>query len=189
MIVVLEDGREQVVVLDGGAPRPLFGTAGEHLAAFSWHGDGAIVAIEDMRGTRLVAVSADGQARDLSWVTSRVMYLYRSPDESHYVFRQQSGDGWQLWKLNATTGVVEMVGNMGSDPAGTIPPRDVAPEDGKQGPMYIAWSTAGRLVAFGGGWEPPFMMTIANLDTGVKVTTHFIAGYPGEIHLSPDGTR
>jgi Tol biopolymer transport system component len=75
---------------------------------------------------------------------------------------------------------------MGSDPAGTAPPV-VTPA--VKGPMYVAWSPDGTRLAFGGGIEAPYTMTIVDLVSGAAAWTQFAEGYPGEIKWSPDGTQ
>jgi hypothetical protein len=186
--VVALDGRSQVLVLDGGEPRALVETAGEIIEAFSWLDGGVLAALADTRGTRLVVFDADGRGRDIAFVPVRVSYFYRSPDSSKYVFTQAAPDGWQLWMYDAATDAVTSLGNMGSDPSGTTPPTDSSPEGGKGGPMYVAWSPDGTQIAYGGGFTPPYVMTIVDITAGGAVHTAFPAGYPGEIHWSPDGT-
>jgi dipeptidyl aminopeptidase/acylaminoacyl peptidase len=187
--VTLADGRQQVVALDGGEPRVMLETAGEIIEAFSWHGDGLLVALADARGTRLALIDTSGGVRDIAWAAGGVSYFYPSPDRARYVFTQAAPAGWQLWMFDATSGSVSNLGNMGSDPAGRVPPADSSPEGGKGGPMYIAWSPDGSRIAFGGGFEPPYLMSIVDITTGRRATTEFPAGYPGEIHWSPDGSR
>jgi Tol biopolymer transport system component len=74
---------------------------------------------------------------------------------------------------------------MGADGPGGVRVPD--PPDGGKGPMYIAWSPGGSKLAFGGGFEPPYTMTVLDLATGTITTAEFASGYPGEIKWSPDG--
>jgi len=159
------------------------------VTSFAWLGDGdLIVATEG--GTELRRVSLTSGESSLALV-SPIVYLHPSPDGHTVAFTQNGGgvddQGWHLWTIDADGGTLRDLGNMGSDPAGVLPPVEVAPE--QKGPMYIGWSPDGTKLAFGGGFEPPFIMTTVDIATGGVVRTEFPYGYPGEIKWSPDGTR
>ena len=92
-----------------------------------------------------------------------VSSLHVSPDGRTVAFTQNDPAGWHLWTIDGYDGTLRDLGNMGSDPAGTAPPAEVAP--GQKTSMYIAWSPDGSYLAFGGGFEPPYTMTTVHLAT------------------------
>jgi Tol biopolymer transport system component len=173
--------------LERGEPRSLYTTRNGWEHPFEWLPAGdLLIADNSSSDARLERVATDGHATTIATMPTTVWYLYASPDRTAVAFTQDSPHGWQLWTVAAATGEVRNVGNMGSDPAGLAPPVE---NPTVKGPMYIAWSPDGTKVAFGGGYEPPYIMTIANLTSGAKHRTQFPDGYPGEIKWSPDGSR
>ncbi|MCH8850358.1 MAG: hypothetical protein IIC89_05980, partial [Chloroflexi bacterium] len=71
--------------------------------------------------TALLRIAADGSASQVATTAARVMYFYPSPDHARVAFTQSAGDGWRLWTLEADSGSLKDLGNMGSDPAGLRP--------------------------------------------------------------------
>ena len=170
-------------------PRILYETRKGLAHPFEWLSSGDLLIADNSEAdSQLVRVTTSGEATTLATVPSTVWYLYASPDGRTVAFTQDSAAGWQLWTIDGATGAVRNAGNMGSDPAGIAPPQENAPLQEK-GPLYIAWSPDGSKVAFGGGYQPPYTMTIADIATGAKHRTEFPDGYPGEIKWSPDGTK
>jgi hypothetical protein len=175
--------------LETGAPRALYGTRSGDGHPFEWlSSSDLLIADNSNSDARLERVTTDAHGTTLATVPATVWYLYASPDRTAIAFTQDSPQGWQLWTVDGGTGAIRNAGNMGSDPAGVAPPDEYPPIRDK-GPMYIAWSPDSTRVAFGGGYEPPYMMTIADLTSGAKHRTQFPDGYPGEIKWSPDGSR
>lgn len=170
-------------------PRVLYETRKGLAHPFAWLSSGELLIADNGESdARLVRVAASGAATTIATVPSTVWYLYASPDGTSVAFTQNSPEGWELWTVDGATGDVRNAGNMGSDPAGITPPQESAPVREK-GPMYIAWSPEGTKVAFGGGYEPPYTVTIADIVTGAKHRVEFPDGYPGELKWSPDGTK
>jgi hypothetical protein len=169
--------------LQAGVPRALYETRTGDEHPFEWlSSTDLLIADNSTDDARLERVTTDAHATTLATVPATVWYLYASPDRTAIAFTQDSPRGWQLWTVDGGTGAIRNAGNMGSDPAGIAPPT-VSPQ--LKGPMYIAWSPDGTKVAFGGGYEPPYIMTIADLTSGAKHRTQFPDGYPGEIKWSP----
>jgi Tol biopolymer transport system component len=137
--------------------------------------------------SRFVGISATGSIAPIADSPTLVQAMYPSPDGHTVAFTQNDAEGWRLWTVDANTGDLRDLGNMGSDPAGTRPPTEIAPE--QKTSMYIAWSPDGSRLAFGGGYEPPYTMKTIDLTTGTVAHSEFPHGYPGEIEWSPDGTR
>ncbi|MEX2227304.1 MAG: hypothetical protein WEB52_12735 [Dehalococcoidia bacterium] len=187
------DNRTQLIVIDGASPsvRVLIDAdATTSISTLAWHGDRLLVSGTFAGRAGLRWLSLDGALTPVDGVPGAAMYFYPSPDRSRFLFTQAAADGWQLWMLDATTNAVTNLGNMGSDPANASTPEQLAPEAaGKGGPMYLAWSPDGTQVAFGGGFDPPYIMTTVNIDTGASVVTEFPSGYPGEIRWTADGTN
>jgi WD40 repeat protein len=152
--------------------------------AFTWLGDGRLL-FTSIDG-EMYRASPTGEVESVAQLEP-ASYLHLSPDGRTVAFTQNDAAGWRLWTVDGYGGALRDLGNMGSDPAGTTPPVEVAPE--QKGPMYIGWSPDGSYLAFGGGFEPPYIMTTVNLVTGARVRTEFPHGYPGEIKWSPDGTK
>lgn len=170
-------------------PRRIYETRRGLGHPFEWLSSGdLLIADNSANDARLMRVTTSGEATLLATVPSTVWYLYASPDGRTVAFTQNSPRGWQLWTVDGATGEVRNAGNMGSDPAGIAPPQENPPLQEK-GPMYIAWSPDGSKVAFGGGYQPPYIMTIADITSGAKHRTEFPDGYPGEIKWSPDGKK
>jgi Tol biopolymer transport system component len=191
VIASTADGHTQLAVIDGETPQPrvlIDGT--DNIAGFAWHGDRLLVSGGFAGRPSLRWLALDGALTPIAGIASAPMYVYASPDGSRFLFTQSSPDGWQLWMLDAATNAVANLGNMGSDLANASPPNETGPENtGKGGPMYIAWSPDGTQVAFGGGFDPPYIMTTVQLDTGARATTQFPNGYPGEIRWTDDSKR
>jgi hypothetical protein len=187
-----DDNRNQLIVVDGEHPltHVLFDRSDSSIVAIAWAGERLLVSgvFGGRSGLRWLAL--DGTLATIDGVPGAPPYLYPSPDGTRFLFTQAAAAGWQLWMLDARTDVVTSLGNMGSDPAGTAPPAESSPENtGKSGPMYISWSPDGTQVAFGGGFEPPFMMTTVQLADGARAVTRLPNGYPGEIRWSSDSAR
>jgi Tol biopolymer transport system component len=185
------DNRNQLVVVEGETPaaRVVFDSAASSITTFAWAGDRLLVAgvFNGRSGIRWLAL--EGTLSPIADVAAPA-YFYPSPDRSRFLFTQAAPDGWQLWMLDVATDAVTNLGNMGSDPASVAPPAESSPDNsGKSGPMYIAWSPDGTKVAFGGGFDPPYIMTTVELATGATSVTHFPNGYPGEIRWSADSAK
>jgi hypothetical protein len=187
-VIGMRDGHSVLLVVQGDVPTidAIFDSASSTIDAFAWQGDQLIAAITDANGTRLQLLTLDGTLTDITGVAGHVNYFYPSPDESRFLFTQRWPDGWRLWMYDAASATLSNLGNMGSDRAGATTPDDVAPENGKGGPMYIAWAHNNAMVAFGGGFEPPYIMTTVDLGTGSHVETELPNGYPGEIQWNAD---
>ncbi|MEX2159402.1 MAG: hypothetical protein WEB04_08370 [Dehalococcoidia bacterium] len=168
-------------------PRMLLSVPGNVLLPFVWSADGnLVVASNDGAETRIERIDVNGEAETIATAEAQVYYFYPSPDRSTVAYTQDSDEGWRLLALDLDSGDVTDYGNMGSDPAGTAPPV-VTPT--VKGPMYVAWSPDGTRLAFGGGNEAPYTMTIVDLQSGAPARTAFEEGYPGEIKWSPDGRQ
>ena len=177
-------GQDRLYAVDDPA-RPIPRVVSEsQVRAFTWLGDGRLLFVTT--DGEMSRMSREGEVESLAHVAPP-MYLHPSPDGRTVAFTQNDAGGWRLWTIDGYDGTLRDLGNMGSDPAGTAPPVEVAPE--QKGPMYIGWSPDGSYLAFGGGFEPPYIMTTVNLATGASVRTEFPHGYPGEIKWSPDGAR
>jgi hypothetical protein len=195
--VLTLDGRVQLVVIDGETPqaRALIDGAAQNIMAIVWHGNRLLVSGDFAGRPGLRWLTLDGTLTPIADISSAPMYFYPSPDGpsadgTRFLFTQSAPDGWQLWVLDSATDDITNLGNMGSDPANASPPSQVSPENSaKGGPMYIAWSPDGTQVAFGGGFEPPFIMTTVQIETGARAVTEFPSGYPGEIRWTADSTR
>lgn len=154
------------------------------VTSFTWLEDGRLLFVAP--DGEVSRASLSGGEESLAHLAP-VSYLHVSPDGHRVAFTQNNAQGWHLWTIDGYDGTLRDLGNMGSDPAGTTPPVEVAPE--QKGPMYIGWSPDGSYLAFGGGFEPPYMMTTINVTNGASVRTEFPYGYPGEMKWSPDGTK
>jgi Tol biopolymer transport system component len=161
-----------------------------NISAFTWTGDGtAIIAARgDGNGYALVEIDAtSGKERVLAKLDQLPNYLYPSPDHSNVAFTDDSADGWHLFLFDSRApGEIRDLGPMGSDGPDGKPIAQSVPD--VKTPMYIAWSPDGRKLAFGGGLDPPYVMTLVDITSGDVRKTEFSDGYPGEIKWSPDGT-
>jgi len=187
------DGRNQVVVIEGDATpslRVLSDTPDIDTTTFIWLDDTRLLLSAQASGVpSLYVLDTDGQVERVAELASSAAYLYPSPDRSRALFTQSAAAGWQLWMFDATTRRITNLGNMGSDPKDGDAPVESSPENtGKGGPMYISWAPDGEKVAFGGGFEPPYIMTTVRLDTGSRAVTEFTSGYPGEIRWTADSS-
>jgi Tol biopolymer transport system component len=179
------DGAELSFVDDPSSPE-LRVVASQQTTALAWHGEEEIIAAFDIGGaSELRAIRVDGSGRSLA-TAAFVHHLYPSPDGETVAYTQDGEDGWRLHTINVASGELRDLGTMGSDGPGGVPVTS-APES--KGPMAIAWSPDGSRLAFGGGFEPPYVMHAVDLRSGAHVTTEFERGYPGEIRWSPDGSR
>ena len=161
---------------------------------FAWveGGDALAVAIDarDGTGAMLRRISTDGRESAVAPLGEMPNYLYPAPNSSIVAFTMNSVAGWNLETYDASAGEVRDLGPMGSDGPGATPVVRAAPD--VKVPMYIAWSPDGSSpskIAFGGGFEPPYTMTIVDIASGAKLTTNFTDGYPGEIRWTRDGRR
>ncbi len=158
---------------------------GAHIYGFAWDASGEIIAVTaDSVGWNLSRFGLDGARTVLTSIRALPQYLYRSPDGARLAFTASGDAGWHMMLFDTTTNVVTDLGAMGSDGPDGLPVT-VGPD--QKGPMYIAWSPDGTTIAFGGGFEPPYVMHIVDLASGRVLTTTFPDGYPGEIKWSPGG--
>jgi WD40 repeat protein len=183
--------RDLVLVDDPAVPQPrvILNADGYGIFGFTWLEGGRLLA--SLGGgaadhPHLVAVTTDGVQERLVDTPQTVTYFYPSPGSADIAFTQQEPEGWRLFVYATNAGTLRDLGNMGSDGPGGAPVV-VAPD--VKGPMYIGWSPDGTRVAFGGGFEPPYVMTTIDLRSGEVLRTEFPGGYPGEIKWSPDGAR
>jgi hypothetical protein len=188
------EGRNQLVLIEGDETpslRVLSDSPDMETTTFTWLDDTSMLLSTHRGGTpALYLLDVTGAIQQVATLTSGASYLYPSPDNSRVLFTQSAPEGWQLWMLDVATRTVTDLGNMGSDPANVVPPAESSPENtGKGGPLYISWSPDGTRVAFGGGFEPPYIMTIVHLDLRTPVVSHFPSGYPGEIRWSTDSKQ
>jgi Tol biopolymer transport system component len=115
------------------------------------------------------------------------IYWYRSPDGLRYAFTTSaSGEGWHMQLYDRETRAVIDLGPMGSDGPDGVP---IEARPDQKSAIDVQWSWDGRWLAFGGGLEPPYTMTVVNVDTRAKATATFSEGYAGEILWSPDRMR
>jgi hypothetical protein len=157
------------------------------ISAFEWYSDIGLllVAYEANHATQLQLVSLNGSIRPIADIPQPIYYLHASPDGHTYAFTLRNDGGWRLMTVDALTETVTDHGAMGSDGPDGLPVPD--PPDNGKGPMYIAWSPDGSKLAFGGGFEPPYIMTTVDVPSNSVARTEFPSGYPGEIKWSPDG--
>lgn len=189
-------GSDLEVIEDPGAdePRVIAGSdmpravRARQVGGFAWtaDGDGLIAAIGDAGGGVLVKLGLEGEEDSLAKLSGLPPFLYASPDGGRYAYTVDHPLGWRLYVYDAAGRSVIFSGAMGSDGPGGTP---VSTRPDVKSPMYIAWSPDGTKLAFGGGFEPPYVMTTVDVASGVAVKTHFAEGYPGEIKWSPDGSR
>jgi WD40 repeat protein len=178
-----------IVIDDPAAPldRVAYDAGSGIILAFEWAGDGLLVAHSNGLGTQLRLADVSGGWRAIGDYSTAIDYLHPSPDGRTFAFTVSDPRGWRLMTVDSSTGAVIDRGAMGSDGPGGLPVPD-APDGGK-GPMYIGWSPDGSKLAFGGGFEPPYMVTVVDLRSGGVARSEFPSGYPGEIKWSPDGAR
>jgi hypothetical protein len=185
-------GQRLEVIEDPAAPQPrtLFESEpGAGITALRWTVRGSIVFAYEQRGVaELREITLDGATRTLASGLAPVPYVFASPARDVLAFTPQAPGGWRLMAFDLRDGALRDLGNMGSDPAGAAPPSQAPPNSGK-GPMYVEWSHDGSRLAFGGGTQPPYTMTIVDTASGAVVRTQFPSGYPGEIRWSPDDAR
>lgn len=182
-------GEREIVVLEPAAIdalRVISSSASLFSSAFAWDaGGGLIVALGGTVPAQIARFDLDGSQSDVATAPAGVAFFYPSPDRSLLAFTQDTAEGWRLMTLDTATDEISDLGNMGSDPAGVAPPV-VSPT--AKGPMYIAWSPDSRWLSFGGGFQPPYVMTTVDVRDGSVRRTEFAEGYPGEIKWSPDGS-
>jgi Tol biopolymer transport system component len=188
------DGHNQVLLIEGDTTpsmRIIADTPDRQVTTFAWLDESRLLlSTLDDGAPSLRVLDTSGAVAPVADLASVAIYFYPSPDRSRVLFTQSASDGWQLWMLDVASGAVTNLGNMGSDPANVATPAETSPEaTGKGGPLYISWSPDGTQVAFGGGFEPPYIMTIVQLDVRTPVVTQFPSGYPGEIRWSADSTK
>lgn len=158
-----------------------------YISAFAWSGDGDSIVAAKNEGAAPAVMRIDaatGAETPIARTPELPSFFYPSPDGSQLAFTGNSGDGWHLYLLAVdASSVVRDLGAMGA--GGAVP--QAAPD--VKVPMAIEWSPDGRALAFGGGLEPPYTMTIVDVESGAVARTEFAEGYPGEVRWSPDGTR
>jgi hypothetical protein len=188
-------GRELVIIDEPAIaqPRALLAAYGTGIDAYEWTAGGSVLV--SARGgpgesfqSHLLSVGVDGSIRRLADTTAPAPYFYPSPERRRVAFTQDSPGGWRMFAFDTATEELRDLGNMGSDEAGGALPHESSPWEGK-GPMYIAWSPDGTKLAFGGGFEAPYIMTTIDVVTGNVARSQFPNGYPGEIKWSRDGSR
>jgi Tol biopolymer transport system component len=157
------------------------------VGAVAWYDRELLVASSIAGEARLQLIAMDGAVQASAPGGAGASYFHPSPSGAFFAYTASSAAGWRLFTVNAATLQVTDHGAMGADGPDGLPVPD-APGGGK-GPMYIAWSVGGSRLAFGGGFDPPYSMTVLDLATGTTVRTPFASGYPGEIRWSPDGTQ
>lgn len=187
-IVILNDpdpAAEDSLVIEASDGSPAF-----QAEAISWASDGGSLLAAGNRGGvyGLYLIDASGGEPELlARLPELPNYLYPSPDGSMDAFTGNSADGWHLFLFDERDpSRVRDLGAMGSD--GPDGQAVVQSTPDVKTPMYVAWSPDGKTLAFGGGLEPPYVMTIIDIASGDVRTTQFADGYPGEIKWSPDGT-
>lgn len=163
--------------------------AAAQIQAFAWASDdrSLIAAASSGAVYGLYRIEAEGGGSELlAPLPELPTFLYPSPDGSMDAFTSNRSDGWHLflWDERDPSGVRDL-GPMGSDGPDGKPVVQSTPD--VKTPMYVAWSPDGKTLAFGGGQEPPYLMTIIDIASGDVRTTQFADGYPGEIKWSPDG--
>jgi Tol biopolymer transport system component len=158
-----------------------------NINSFEWFGDALLVSESAGVSTDIRVIGMSGAASTVASFDTVVPYFHPSTDGQTFAFAASDPDGWRLLTIDAAGGEVVDRGAMGSDGPGGVPVPD--PPDGGKGPMYIAWSPEGSRLAFGGGFEPPYTMTVVDLSSGGVARTEFASGYPGEMRWSPDGTQ
>ena len=157
------------------------------VAAFEWSGDDLLIALHVGGARQLQLVSRTGSIRAVAELSASVSYFYPSPDGRTFAFTQSDPAGWHLMTVDALKETVVDLGPMGFGGPGAVPVVSAPENQGKGGPMYVAWSPDGSKLAFGGGFEPPYIMTTVNVASGAEAKTEFPSGYPGEIKWSLDG--
>lgn len=187
------DGSSGLAVVSDPAiddPRELALEPGESLTDFAWMADSRTVLVatthDGAQGKISRLDTESGEVTTVTTLPQAATYLYPSPDRSLFAFTGSTAKSWDLYVLDPLTASARDLGPMGSDTNGGLPvnvPLDV------KGPMYIGWSPDSTRVAFGGGLEPPYVMTTIDLRSGKVLRTEFPDGYPGEIKWSPDGAR
>ncbi len=178
---------QQIIAIDDAASPEVRIAYEGRVEAFAWYGgDSLLVAVEGEHGvTHLERVDRHG-IRALAQVAAPVAWLYPSPDGETFAFTQSRADGWHLAAIAVAAETVTDYGLMGSDGAGAHP---VQPSLEVKGPMAVAWSPDGSKIAFGGGFEAPYVMTIVDVRTGAVARTGFASGYPGEMRWNGAGTQ
>jgi Tol biopolymer transport system component len=177
------------IVDDASDPRPrvAYDAGSGTILAFEWYGERLLIAHSDGIGTEIRVAQAGGVSRTVATVATAVSHFHASPDTHTFAFTASDPAGWRLYTIDAYTDAVTDRGAMGSDGPDGVPVPE--PPDGGKGAMYISWSPDGSRLAFGGGSEPPYIMTVVDLATGGVARTEFPSGYPGEMRWSPDGTQ
>lgn len=176
----------QIAVIDdpaSGQRRPITAEAGPFINAYAWAADGNIVAsTTDVNGHHLVSIELSGEITEIEPLSEQVTYFYPSPYATQFAFTANDSDGWHLHLYDSSTRTLRDLGPMG---AGGV----VAGSPDVKTPMYVAWSPDGTRIAFGGGLEPPYSMTILDVATGATRGIDFAEGYPGEIKWTADSAQ
>ncbi len=181
----------ELVVLDGpfAEPRVVLESSGPFATRpFAWLARGELlVALNGDGSTPLVRLAMDGSQTRLATAGTSIAYFYPSPDRTRFAFTQSDERGWRLAAFDLESNEVRDYGKMGSDLPGTpVQVEQIAPE--QKTSMYVSWSRDSTKLAFGGGYQPPYTMTIVDVVSGAVTRTEFPYGYPGEIAWSPDGS-
>jgi hypothetical protein len=180
VLAIRSGGALQVIVEPArDAPRSIASGVG----GFAWRRDNASLIVAE--NGNLDRVRLDGKRASVAKLAGLPPYLYASPDRARFAYTASDPAGWQLFVYDDNAGKVVFSGAMGSDGPGGRPV-EVSPNEVKS-PMFIAWSPDGTKLAFGGGYEAPYFMTLIDLTTGSKLRTDFSDGYPGEIVWTADG--
>jgi hypothetical protein len=185
-----EGAAKRILVVDDPADataRVAYDAGDANVNSFEWFGDRLLVSQSKGAATEIRVIAASGSASTVASFETVVQYFHASPDGRTFAFAASDPAGWRLYTIDALDGVVVDRGSMGSDGPGGSPVPD--PPGGGKGSMYISWSPDGSRLAFGGGFEPPYTMTVVGLASGNVTKTEFPSGYPGEMRWSPDGTQ
>jgi hypothetical protein len=177
--------RQIIVVDDVATGEARVAYEAERIEAFAWWGDSLIVAVRGDGATHIERVDRGG-IRALAQVDAPIAWFYPSPGGKTFAFTQVRDDGWHLAGIDVELESVTDYGLMGAEGAGAQP---VPLSFEVKSPMAVAWSPDGSKIAFGGGWEPPYGMTIVDLHSGNVANTSFPAGYPGEMRWNAAGTQ
>jgi hypothetical protein len=177
---------QRIIVVDDAASSTVRAAYEGALQALAWYGDSLLVAAGDRNAPAHIERGDRQGIRALGVTDAPIAWFYPSPDGDTFAFTQVREDGWHMASINANTELIADYGLMGSDGAGAQLP---TPSLEVKSPMSVAWSPNGSKLAFGAGFEPPYVMKIVDLTTGDVAHTEFPVGYPGEMRWNSTGTQ